>query len=250
VQVEIWSDVVCPWCAVGRARFQRALEAFDHAAEVTVRWRSFELDPTAPRERPGSQRDHLAAKYGRTPAQAQEMLDQMTATAAEEGLTFRFDRARAGNTFDAHRLLHLAHEVGARDDRPGLQDEVKDALLTGYLRDGEPIGDPDALTRLAVAAGLDHDEVADVLAGDRHAEEVRADEDQAHAFGISGVPFFVLDRRYGVSGAQPTEVLLRALREAWSARSALTPVGAAGPGPEHGPDHAHDDACADGSCAV
>jgi predicted DsbA family dithiol-disulfide isomerase len=254
VQVEIWSDVVCPWCAVGRARFQRALEAFDHAAEVDVRWRSFELDPSAPRERPGSQRDHLASKYGRTPAQAQEMLDQMTATAAEEGLTFRFDRARAGNTFDAHRLLHLAHEVGDRDDRPRLQDEVKEALLTGYLRDGEPIGDPDTLTRLAVAAGLDDDEVAGVLAGDRHADAVRADEDQARAFGISGVPFFVLDRRYGVSGAQPTEVLLGALREAWSSRSALTPVGASAHGTDRGPsnphDHAHDDACADGSCAV
>jgi predicted DsbA family dithiol-disulfide isomerase len=262
VQVEIWSDVVCPWCAVGRARFQRALEAFDHADEVRVRWRSFELDPAAPRERPGSQRDHLAAKYGRTPAQAQEMLDQMTATAAEEGLSFRFDRARAGNTFDAHRLLHLAHDVGARDDRPGLQDEVKDALLAGYLRDGEPIGDPDALTRLAVAAGLDHDAVSAVLAGDRYADEVRADEDQARAFGISAVPFFVLDRRYGVSGAQPTEVLLGALREAWGSRSALTPVGGAGHDPggdsshdhadhDHAAhDHAHDDACVDGSCAV
>jgi predicted DsbA family dithiol-disulfide isomerase len=250
VQVEIWSDVVCPWCAVGRARFRRALDAFDHGAEVSVRWRSFELDPAAPDERPGSQRDHLAVKYGRTPAQAQQMLDQMTATAAEEGLTFRLDRARAGNTFDAHRLLHLAHEVGIREDRPGLQDAVKDALLTGYLRDGEPIGDADALTRLAVTAGLDHDEVAAVLAGDGYADAVRADEDQARAFGISGVPFFVLDRRYGVSGAQPTEVLLGALREAWDARSALAPVGAAGRGPEHRPDHAHDDACADGSCAV
>jgi predicted DsbA family dithiol-disulfide isomerase len=249
VQVEIWSDVVCPWCAVGRARFQRALDAFDHAGEVTVRWRSFELDPSAPRERTGSQRDHLAHKYGRTPAQAQQMLDQMTATAAEEGLTFRFDRARAGNTFDAHRLLHLAHHVAVREDRPGLQDEVKDALLTGYLTDGEPIGDPEALTRLAVAAGLDHAEVADVLGGDRYADEVRADEDQARTFGISGVPFFVLDRRYGVSGAQPTEVLLGALREAWGARSQLAHVGPAGPTDDDA-GHEHGDACADGSCAI
>lgn len=254
MQVEIWSDVVCPWCAVGRARFRRALDAFDHADEVTVRWRSFELDVSAPRERPGSQRDHLADKYGRTPAQAQQMLDQMTAAAADEGLTFRFDRARAGNTFDAHRLLHLAHDVAVREDRSSLQDEVKDLLLTGYLADGEPIGDTAALTRLAVAAGLDRDEVTDVLGGDRYADEVRADEDQARTFGISGVPFFVLDRRYGVSGAQPTEVLLGALREAWESRSTLRPVGETGHTPDRGPDHAHqhanDDACADGSCAV
>jgi predicted DsbA family dithiol-disulfide isomerase len=249
VQVEIWSDVVCPWCAIGRARFRRALEAFDHRDEVTVRWRSFELDPSAPRERTGSQRDHLARKYGRTPAQAQQMLDQMTATAAEEGLTFRFDRARAGTTFDAHRLLHLAHEVATRDGRPGLQDEVGDALFTGYLRDGEPIGDPEALTRLTVAAGLDHAEVSEVLGGDRFAAEVRADEDQARAFAISGVPFFVLDRRYGVSGAQPTEVLLGALREAWGARSQLAPVGSAGPTDDRA-GHVHDDACAGGSCAT
>jgi predicted DsbA family dithiol-disulfide isomerase len=254
VQVEIWSDVVCPWCAIGRARFQRALDAFDHAGEVTVRWRSFELDPSAPRERPGSTRDHLAAKYGRSADEAQGMLDQMTATAAEEGLDFRFDHARGGNTFDAHRVLHLAHESGERDGRPGLQDEVKAALLTAYLRDGEPIGDPDAVRRVAVHAGLDDAEVTEVLGGDRFADAVRADEEQARAFGISGVPFFVLDRAYGVSGAQPTEVLLGALREAWGARSSLTTVGGGhtdDTAPAAGRDeHVHDAACADGSCAV
>jgi predicted DsbA family dithiol-disulfide isomerase len=237
VQVEIWSDVVCPWCAVGRTRFQHALAAFDHADEVEVRWRSFELDPSAPRERAGSQRDHLAEKYGRTADEAQEMLDQMTRTAAEIGLEFRLDRARAGNTFDAHRLLHLAHDRGGAE----LQDAVKGRLLTGYLRDGEPIGDPDALSRLVVPTGLDADEVAEVLAGDRYADAVRADEEQARAFGISGVPFFVLDRRYAVSGAQSPEVLLGALREARGTTPALAMAGRG---------HAHDTACADGRCAV
>ncbi|MEX1178247.1 MAG: DsbA family oxidoreductase [Nitriliruptor sp.] len=254
MQVEIWSDVVCPWCAVGRARFQHALGAFDHADEVEVRWRSFELDPSAPREREVSQRDHLAAKYGRTPDEAQAMLDQMTTTAAEVGLEFRFDRARAGNTFDAHRLIHLAYERGG----PALQDAVKGQLLTGYLRDGQPIGDPDALTRLAVSAGLDEDEVTEVLRGEKFAAEVRSDEDQAREFGISGVPFFVIDRRFAVSGAQPPEVLLGALQQAWSQRSPLEMVGAPrsqaddehGTNTAAGHDHATGDACADGSCAI
>lgn len=248
MQVEIWSDVVCPWCAVGRARFQQALATFDHADAVEVRWRSFELDPQAPAERQGSQRDHLAHKYGRSPDEAQAMLDQMTATAAEVGLEFRFDRARAGNTFDAHRLLHLAHDRGGSP----LQDTVKDALLTGYLRDGEPIGDPQALARLATSAGLDADEVAEVLAGDRYAAEVRADEDQAHEFGISGVPFFVIDRRYAVSGAQPAEALHGALTEAWRQQRPLTMVGQAGAGTDEPTSHQHGDgeACADGACAI
>jgi predicted DsbA family dithiol-disulfide isomerase len=247
VQVEIWSDVVCPWCAIGRARFRRALATSPHAGEVEVRWRSFELDPAAPRERPGPYRDHLAAKYGRSPDEAQAMIDQMTATAAAEGLEFRFDRARAGTTFDAHRVLHLAAAVGETTGDDGLQDRVKDALLTGYLRDGAPIGDPAAVADLAVAAGLDRDEVDEVLAGDRFATEVRADEDQARAFGIGGVPFFVIDRRFAVSGAQPAEVLAGALDRAAQERSALTVVGDDG---GDGPHHDHDGACVDGSCAV
>ncbi|MEX1163687.1 MAG: DsbA family oxidoreductase [Nitriliruptor sp.] len=250
MQVEIWSDVVCPWCAVGRARFQQALADFAHADEVEIRWRSFELDPSAPRLREVSQRDHLATKYRRTPDEAQAMLDQMTATAAEVGLEFRFDRARAGNTLDAHRLLHLAFERGGS----ALQDAVKDRFLTGYLRDGEPIGEVAALTRLAVEAGLDEADVTEVLAGERFTDEVREDETQARVLGISGVPFFVLDARYGVSGAQPAEVLLGALQQAWQERSPLTIVGgstghaAATDGDGH--DHPAGDACSCDSCAV
>lgn len=244
--IEIWSDVVCPWCAVGRARFERALADFEHADEVEVRWRSFELDPTAPRVRDEDQAAHLAAKYGRTREQAAEMLDQMTATAAAEGLTFRFDLARAGNTFDAHRLLHLAHEVGAaRGEAAAVQDQLKARLLTGYLSEGAAIGEVDTLRGLAVDAGLPADAVDETLAGDRFAEEVRADEREAQDLAISAVPFFVIDRRYGVAGAQPSEVLLGALRRAWSERSPLTVIGAADTS-----GHAHDDACADGSCAV
>ena len=232
MKVEIWSDVVCPWCAIGRARFEKALEDFEHRDEVELRWRSFELDPTAPREREGSPAQHLADKYGVTPEQAQDMHDQMTATAAQDGLDFHFQRARSGNTLDAHRLIHL----GA--DR-GVQDAVKERFLRAYFTEGERIGDPETLVRLGAEAGLDADEARAVLASGRYTAEVRADEHRAQAYGITGVPFYVIDERYGVSGAQPPEALLEVLETAWNeSRPMLTPAGGQG------------EACADGSCAV
>ena len=230
VQVEIWSDVVCPWCAIGKRRFEAALARFEHRDEVVVRWRSFELDPTAPRERPGPLVEHLAGKYGAAPAQAREMIDRMTATAAADGWAFRLDRARGGNTVDAHRLLHLAAERG-------VQDGLEERLLAAYLVDGEPIGDPAALTRLAAETGLDEAEARAVLASDRYLDAVRADEAQARAYGITGVPFFVVDAAYGVSGAQPADALLDVLRTAWTAAHPPQVAGPAG------------DGCAEGSCA-
>ena len=235
MRIDIWSDVVCPWCSVGRARFERALAGFEHRDEVEVVWRSFELDPGAEpsTQRNGTQAELLAAKYGRTPEQAQEMLDQMTATAAAEDLEFRFDRVRGGNTFDAHRLLHLARERG-------VQQQVKEALDLGTFRDGLSVSDPDELTAVVVAAGLDEAEVREVLAGDRYATDVRADEQQARAFGITGVPFFVLDGKFGVSGAQPTEHVARVLDHAWAERSPVTVLAGA-------PDA---ESCEGDSCAV
>ncbi|HSK97520.1 MAG TPA: DsbA family oxidoreductase [Euzebyales bacterium] len=207
MQVEIWSDVVCPWCAIGRARFARALDMFAQRDAVTVRWRSFELDPAAPRSVAGSYVDRLAGKYRVSRARAQAMIDRMTAQAAAEGLTFRFDQVRPGNTFDAHRLLHLAA------DRQVQRDMVA-CLMTAYLSQGAAIGDPATLVELATGVGLDASEVAAVLDGDAYADAVHADEEQAAAFGIGGVPFFVLDRRFGVSGAQPVTVLHAALVQA------------------------------------
>jgi predicted DsbA family dithiol-disulfide isomerase len=233
MQVEIWSDVVCPWCAIGKRRFEAALARFEHPDEVEVRWRSFELDPTAPRERAGTLVEHLAAKYGTSPAQAQEMITRMAGQAAGEGWEFHLERARGGNTVDAHRLLHLAAERG-------VQDAVKERLLAAYLVDGERIGDPDTLARVVARAGLDEAEARAVLASDRYLDAVRADEARARAYGISGVPFFVVDGAYGVSGAQPADVLLHALRTAWSAAQPLQMVTPAG----------GDTACANGSCAV
>ena len=207
MHVEIWSDIACPWCYVGKRRFEKALADFEHRDEVTVTWRSFELDPAAPAEQEGEYAERLAAKYGTSVAQAEQMVAGMTATAAGEGLDFHFDRARGGNTFDAHRVLHLAREHGIEDD-------VKERFLLAYFTEGELISDHPTLQRLATDTGLPAGEVADTLASGRFAEEVREDERTARSFGISGVPFFVVDRQYGASGAQPPELLLHLLRQA------------------------------------
>jgi len=222
VQVDIWSDVVCPWCYVGKRRFEAALARFAHRNEVVVRWHSFELDASAPAERTGPYAGRLAEKYGVSVADAQGMIDSMTAAAAADGLDFRFDLARPGNTFAAHRLLHLAGDRGR-------QDVLKERLLAAYLTEGEPIGDLITLARLGVEAGLDPAQVRAVLAGDAYAAEVRADERQAAEIGVSGVPFFVINRRYAVSGAQPADLLLEVLDRAWSDTHAvqLVPVGSA-----------------------
>jgi predicted DsbA family dithiol-disulfide isomerase len=209
MQVEIWSDVVCPWCYIGKRRFEKALRRFAHADEVEVVWRSFELDPNAPIDGEIDLTARLAEKYGVSRAQAEAMTRRVTGIAADDGLRYRLDIARPGRTFDAHRLLHLAADRG-------VQDALKEALLAAYQTEGEPIADHEVLARVAVAAGLDEDEVRHVLAGDKYADDVRHDEREARELGITGVPFFVIDRRYGVGGAQSSDVLVQALEQAWA----------------------------------
>ena len=208
MHVEIWSDIACPWCYVGKRRFEKALSGFEHRDRVQVIWRAFELDPGAPPERPGDYAGLLARKYGRSPGEAQEMLDEMTAMGAGEGLELRFDRVRAGNTFDAHRLVHL----GLAHDR---QDAMKERLMRAYLTEGELMSDHAALARLAAEVGLPDDDTAALLAGDRFAEEVRAEQELARGFGISAVPFFVVERTMGGAGAQPVEGFSALLAQAW-----------------------------------
>ncbi len=207
--VEIWSDVVCPWCYVGKRRFEAALARFEHRDQVTVLWRSFELDPQAPVGPPGTAAERLSDKYGLSRERAEQMHADMTALAAEEGLEYHLDRARGGNTFDAHRLIHLAAMSGH-------QGAAKERLMRAYFTEGEPIDDRETLVRLIAEVGIDPAEARAALAEDRYAEEVRNDELLAQQIGIQGVPFFVLDRRFGVSGAQPAEALLQALEHAWS----------------------------------
>jgi predicted DsbA family dithiol-disulfide isomerase len=230
MKVEIWSDVVCPWCYIGKRRFEAALGRFAHGDDVEVVWRSFELDPGAPVERLGDQVERLARKYGMTREQAIASRDRITRLAAAEGLDFHLERSRGGNTFDAHRLLHLGTERG-------IGDAVKERLLAAYFVDGEPIGDRDTLIRLGVEAGLDADEAAAVLDGDAYATEVRADEQLASRLGATGVPFFVVDGRYAIPGAQDPEVIVGVLQRAWDESRPVT-VAATG------------DACSDESCVV
>ena len=202
LQVEIWSDLVCPWCYIGKRRFEAAVERFE--GEVEVSWRSFELDPSAPAVRDHTATDHLAAKYGMSREQAESSHAQMTELAAQEGLEYHFELARGGNSFDAHRLTHLAATQG-------LQDEAMERIMRGYFTEGVAIGDREALIELAAEIGLD---ARETLEGDEYADAVREDEELARRIGIQGVPFFVLDRRYGVSGAQPAELLVEALEKA------------------------------------
>lgn len=234
MRVDIWSDVVCPWCYIGKRRFEKAYARFTHRDEIELTWRSFELDQSAPPspEQPGRYVDHLARKYGITPDQAQVMIDRVTSAAAEAGLTYRFDIARRGNTFDAHRLLHLALHNG-------VQDELKERLDHATFSEGLLVSDHQALIEVAVEVGLDEIEVKEVLTSDMYAAAVRADEAQARAYGISAVPFFVIDGKYGIAGAQPSEAITAALERAWSERNPLTVLGQ-GAG----------EACADGSCDV
>jgi predicted DsbA family dithiol-disulfide isomerase len=210
LKIDVWSDIACPWCFIGKRRLEAALREFPDADQVAIEWRSFELDPRAPRVRDKSlsHNERLAKKYGVTVERAQAMNDRLMGVAAEEGLAFDFQRIQSGNTFDAHRLLHLAK---AR----GVQDQVKERFMHAYLCEGEPIGEPEALQRLAVDAGLDAEEVQAVLATDQFADEVRADQREAGALGVDGVPFFRIGR-YGAAGAQPAQLLLQILERAFS----------------------------------
>lgn len=213
MHIEIWSDIACPWCYVGKRRFEAALAGFEHRDAVTVTWRSFELDPDAPGERGGDGATHLAEKYGTSRDEALAMQQRMADVAASDGLRLRFDLARGGNTFDAHRMLHLAAAHG-------VQGAMKERLMRAYLCEGELISDHAVLERLAREAGLPAEQIGDLLGGDRYAADVRDDERVAASLGIRSVPFFVVDREVGASGAQPSEALLELMREAWPVAAA------------------------------
>ncbi len=202
MKVEIWSDVVCPWCYIGKRRFESALAQFDH--EVEVEWKSFELDPNAPTHR-GPTLEHLARKYGMTLEQAVQSHGRMTAVAAAGGLEYHLDETQGGNTFDAHRLLQAAKGVG-------LGDAMKERLMRAYFTDTEPIADRELLVRLGQELGLA--DAREVLESEAFAKEVRADEHEARLLGIGAVPFFVVDRYYGIEGAQPPVVILETLTRA------------------------------------
>jgi len=233
MRIEIWSDVVCPWCYVGKRRLETALSTFEHADDVEVVYRSFELDPSAPHHGTEKTLTTLSHKYGRSEAEMRQMMEGLIATGAEEGLDLRlFDNVHT-NTVDSHRLLHLALDTGG----PAQQRELKEALLAAYFTRAEDIGDHAVLRRAALEVGLDARRVDEVLASQEYVEAFAADVAQARAYGATGVPFFVVDSRYGISGAQPAEAFTQVLEQAWAeSRPTLQVVGDGATAGECGPD--------------
>ncbi len=210
MKIEIWSDVVCPWCYIGKRRLEHALREFEHADEVEVAWRSFQLNPDTPAGTAVPTLDYLTRRFG---PQASQMTGRVAELARGEGLDFDFSTQLTVNTLDAHRLLHLAADLG-------LGDAAKERLLHAHFTEGADLSDPETLVRLAGEVGVDTGRAREVLASREYADAVQADIELAQAFGASGVPFFVIDRKYGISGAQPAETFLQALRTAYADEAA------------------------------
>ncbi|WP_199552015.1 DsbA family oxidoreductase [Streptomyces sp. N35] len=233
MRVEIWSDIACPWCYIGKKRFEDGLAAFAHRDDVEIVHRSFELDPNRAKGDTAPVIDMLAKKYGRTLDEARAMEENVASNAHAEGLGYRTEGRDHGSTFDIHRLLHLAKARGK-------QDELLSLAYRANFAEERSVFDPEVLVALAVEAGLDETEARAVLADENaYADDVRADEREAAELGATGVPFFVLDRKYGVSGGQPAEVFTQALQQAWGERSPLKVI-----------DQGDADACGPDGCAV
>ncbi|CAM2882607.1 DsbA family oxidoreductase [Paenibacillus sediminis] len=234
MKVEIWSDFMCPFCYIGKRRFEAALEQFPNKEEVEVIYRSFELDPYSKRDVDYDVHDMLAKKYGMTRAQAIANNEHVGKQAQTVGLTYHFDTMILTNTFDAHRLAHYAGELGKMK-------EMTEVLFRAYFTDSKHIGDHETLADLAAEVGLNRHTVLEMLAGDDYSKEVRADEQEASKLGITGVPFFVINRKYAVSGAQPTELFTEALTKAWNEERPLTVLNVT-------TNSTEDAACVDGTC--
>ncbi|HET9422295.1 MAG TPA: DsbA family oxidoreductase [Nocardioides sp.] len=229
MRIEIWSDVVCPWCYIGKRRLEAALAEFPHADEVEVVWRSFQLDPSAPDTPVETVAEHLGRKYGGGADGGRQMIDRVEAVAAEEGMIWRHHESLRVGTVDAHRLLHAAGH---------LRGELKEALLRAYFVEAQNVADHETLTRIATETGLDEVAVKEVLTTDRYADEVEADIRQAAAYGATGVPFFVIDQKYGISGAQPVDTFRQVLDRAWAdAQPAIEVIGG-------------EDSCGPDGCAI
>ncbi|MDS1272378.1 DsbA family oxidoreductase [Lipingzhangella sp. LS1_29] len=213
ITVDVWFDVVCPWCLLGKRRFEAALSHFEHGDAVAVRWRSFELDPESPGRGELTIPQRMQRDLGLTPAQAEEKLRVLTELAAEAGLDYRLTEARPSNSFDAHRLMHYAESVGRGE-------EMRERLSIAYATESAIVSESSVLVQLATEAGLDDAATRHVLAGGDFSQQVRADEAQARQLGVTGVPTFVFAQRYALSGAQPVETFHRALTQVWQEATA------------------------------
>ncbi|WP_442768186.1 DsbA family oxidoreductase [Acinetobacter bohemicus] len=228
MRVDIWSDVVCPFCYIGKKRLEAA--AKQAGVELEVHWHSYELDPEAPTRQEVSNSERLAQKYGRTVADVEDMQRNIAAMAAEEGIQFNWENANSGNTFNAHRIIHLAQSKG-------LGSEAKEAFFYSYMTQGLSIGERETIEDVAARIGLNPVEVEDVLDSEEYADFVKFDEEVAHdQLKVTGVPFFVFDQRIALAGAQPREVFLQVFEKALAA-------------PEQPPIAAEDAAvCKDDAC--
>lgn len=206
MKIDIWSDVACPFCFIGKRNLEAALAQFPHRDEVQVTWHNFELDPNAQTDYKENQFELLAKKYGMSLEQARENTERVAQSGEAAGIRFDFEKVIPTNTFNAHRLIQLAHQHG-------LQDAAEEKLFTAMFEEGQHIGRNETLQAIAAAIGLDATATADMLNSDAYTKEVRADEAEAQSLGIRGVPFFVLDRKYAISGAQPVDVFVQTLQK-------------------------------------
>ena len=208
LKVQIWSDIMCPFCYIGKRRIEEALSLFEHKDAVAIEWKSFQLDATFKASADDNMVDHLAEKYGKEKDWAQGMLDNMTQNAKNAGLDFHFEKAILANSFNAHRLLHLAKKYQLAND-------LEELLFKAYLTEGKNINDNSTLKELGVSVGLNAVEIDEVLNSDAYGNDVKQDIQNANAIGVQGVPFFVFDNKYAVSGAQPATAFLEILQKAW-----------------------------------
>ncbi|GGA26874.1 DsbA family oxidoreductase [Paenibacillus physcomitrellae] len=219
MKIEIWSDYMCPFCYIGKRRLETAVQRFGHQDEIEIQFRSFELNPQAQVNSGKSIAEELAGKFGVSVEQAKAMNEQMTANARTAGLEYNMESMVPTNSFDALRLTHWAASFGKMK-------EMSERLFSAVFTESKHIGDPAVLAGLAAEVGLSREEALQVLEGDAYAAEVRRDEEEAGALGITGVPFFVFDRKFAVSGAQPEDVFMQALEKAWEESKPFTVLGA------------------------
>lgn len=231
MKVEIWSDIACPFCYIGKRKFEHALVGFEQKDEVEVVYKSFQLDPNAPQNTTETMNQMLAKKYGQSIEQVEQMQKQVTAQANEVGLDYHLNDAKMTNTLDAHRLIHLAKEKGKMS-------EMKEQLLKSYFVEGKHVGEIESLIDIAATVGLDKEEVTSVLASNQYKKEVEQDMQEGVQLGVQGVPFFVFNRKYAVSGAQSSNVFSEVLTKVIEEEKQSQPLNVVKQG----------DACTDGSC--
>jgi predicted DsbA family dithiol-disulfide isomerase len=208
LKIQIWSDIMCPFCYIGKRRIEEALSQFENKEAVAIEWKSFELDASFIPSPEDNIIEHLAEKYRKDTDWAQTMVDNMTENAKTAGLDFHFEKAVLANSHNAHRLLHLAKKYN-------LANELEELLFKAYLTDGQDLNNLNTLSKLGIEVGLEAKVIDQVLHSDLYSKEVKQDIQQANAVGVQGVPFFVFDNKYAISGAQPATAFLQTLEKVW-----------------------------------